>query len=146
MEIKNIYGYSQQQSFGIKIPTKIAIEAASGRFLENAKVSYPRQCKLLEQLSGLETIKLYSGEVATGFINLSRHLRENYPPLNTAADNIIKLCDEINKDRSFLTKDEITICKQLKTALSEEIKKIGSKVIQINKISLNELGLEKYSK
>lgn len=131
-------------SFGMKIPTKTAIEVASGCFLDNAKFSCPKQYKLLEQVSGLKVMDLYTGEVAEGLRNLSRILREKYPAIRDAASNIRKVCDKINEDRTFLPEDEKIINKTLKDIWNAEAKKIGTKTIEINDISLKELGLDKY--
>lgn len=131
-------------TFGMKIPTKTAIEVASGCFLDNAKVSCPKQYKLLEEVSGLKVMDLYSGEVAEGLRNLSRILREKYPAIGDAAENIRKVCNEINKDRTFLPEDEKIINQKLKSIWNAEAKKIGTKTIEIKDISLEELGLDKY--
>lgn len=139
MEIQKI----TTPSFGIKIHTKTAIEAASGVFLEDAKISYPRQCKLFENLSGLQIKNLYAGEVATGMRNMSQILRQKHPELETATANIKRVCDEVNKDRTFLAKDEIIIKEKLKTALNKEADNIGES-IDIEPISLTELKLKKY--
>ncbi len=140
MQIQN----TPPTSFGMKIPIKTAIEVASGCFLDNAKISCPKQYQLLEQVSGLKVMDLYSGEVAEGLKNLSLILREKYPAIGEAVTNIRKVCNDINKERTFLPEDEKVINKKLKNIWNAEAKKIGTKTIEIDKISLKELGLDKY--
>lgn len=143
MKIQKSCEYNQ--TFGIRVPTKTAIEAASGCFLENASISYPRQCKLLEKLSGLDTKKLYSGELGEGLKNLSRHLRDSYPELAEAAANIKKHCNLVNADRTFYPEDELKIIQGLRKLWNEEANKIEKKYIDIPKIPLRILGLDKYN-
>lgn len=135
---------SNTQSFGMKIPTKTAIEVATGCYLDNAHRSSQRQYKLFSKVSGLDAMKLYSGEIATGLQNLSRHLKENYPKLAEAANNIRKVCDEINVNRTFLPESEREISKRLTKVWNDEAKKIGSRTIDIEPVSLQKLGLGKY--
>ena len=135
---------SNTQSFGMKIPTKTAIEVATGCYLDNARRSNRRQYKLLEKVSGLDIKNLYTGEVVTGLRNLSLYLKTNYPKLAAAADNIRKVCDEINANRTFFPEDELLILKKLAKVWNEEAKKIGTRSIDIEPLSLQQLGLDKY--
>ncbi len=131
-------------AFGIKVPVKTAIEAASGCFLDSPTRSNERQLNLLGQLSGLNPMELYLGEVATGLINMSRHLKEKYPQLKQAANHIRKERAKIIKTRTFKPQEEREIAAKLKKLWNLEAKKFGVKELDIEPISLQTLGLDKY--
>lgn len=131
-------------SFGIKVPVKTAIEAASGRFLDDAKISYPRQKNLLSQLGNIDTNHLYAGEMADGLRNMSKVIRERHPEIKNASERINKECDVINQDRTFLPADEIIVREKISRMLNKEAEQIGKEEIDINPISLKDLGLDKY--
>ncbi|MCM1338544.1 MAG: hypothetical protein NC191_02605 [Muribaculaceae bacterium] len=132
-------------SFGMKIPVKTAIEAASGRFLRDAKIAHPAQLDLLSKLGSIDVRQLYLGEVADGLRNMSHLIRARHPEVASAAERINKECDIINQDRTFLPESEEIIKKQISQMLNGEAKKIGKKFIDISSMTLEELGLDKYA-
>ena len=131
-------------SFGIKVPVKTAIEAASGTFLDDAKVSYPRQIGLLGQLSGLDTRKLYTGEVVEGFKGMRRVIKEKHPDIAESSERISKVCRLLNETRTFQAESEELISKVISNFLEYELSHFKNKEIDIDKIALKELGLDKY--
>ncbi len=143
MKIKNNISKSHP-NFGIKVPIKTAVETASGRFLDNAKISYPRQTKLLSLLGNIDSTKLYTGEMAEGMRNMSLVIRKRYPEIAQAAKRISDFCDAYNMERTFLPEDEAIFCTKLKKEVNKETKALGIKEIDIEPISLKELGLDKY--
>ena len=142
MEIRNNFAYRNNPYFGIKVPVKTALEAASGRFFDEGKIANPRQLKLLENLGNIKPLELYSGEVAEALRNLRIGIRKQHPDLALAADRIGKTCDEF--DRTFLPEDEIKFNKLLQSTIKQEIENIGKNNIDIEPFSLKDLVLEKY--
>lgn len=140
MKVNNV-----SPSFGIKIPVKTAIESATGVFLEDAKISYPRQMDLFEQLSGLDTKKLYTGEVSEGFKGVSRVIKEKFPNIAFSADRISQLCKLLNETRFFDPEGEKLIAKILDNFVDYEINNLKIKEIDMDKIPLEDLGLGKYA-
>lgn len=143
MRIQNNYP-NFHPNFGIKVPTKVAVEAATGRFLENAKISYPRQNELLSKLGNIDTKKLYAGELSEGLRNMRLVIREKHPDVAAAAERIGAFCDSYNMERTFLLEDEAIFSKNLKDFVNQEVKNLGKKEIDIEPISLKNLGLDKY--
>lgn len=141
MNIQNNYK-SNQPNFGIKVPVKTAIDVASGRFLRGAKVSYPAEKDLLSKLGNIDSNKLYTGEYATASRNMSKLIRERHPEINAATEKIGKECDIINKDRTFKPQDEVKISQKISQMLDNEANAIGKKEIDIEPMSLKELGLD----
>ncbi len=134
--------YYTSPSFGIKIPVRTALEAASGCFFDDAEKSYPRQMKLLAKLGNIEPMKLFTGEVAEAVRGMRNGIRVQHPELHSAAERINKECDSF--DRTFFPEDEIEFNKMLKNAINREVTKIGKKYINIEPFSLKDLGLDKY--
>lgn len=143
MKIQSNY-INYSPNFGIKVPTKVALEAATGTFLENAQISYPRQTKLLSRLGKLNTNKLYSGEMTNGLRNMSKVICKRHPEIATSAEKIKAFCNSYNMKRTFLPEDEARFSKELSDIVENEINTIGKNEINIEAISLKELGLEKY--
>ncbi len=142
MRIYGIDNTGYNQTFGIKVPTRTALEAASGRFFDNSKISYKRQKNLLRKLGNIETRKLYTGELAEALRSMRNGIRKQHPELAIAADRIGKVCD--NFDRTFLTENEIQFNEILRTAINNEIKQINKTKIDIEPMALKDLGLDKY--
>lgn len=140
MKIQN--NFNNNQHFGIKVPIRTALEAASGSFFDDGRISNPRQMKLLAKLGNIEPMTLYSGEVAEALRGIKNGIRKQYPELELALDRIHNKCDSF--DRTFLPEDEIIFKQMMKTAIDEEIQKLGKKYIDIEPFSLKDLGLEKY--
>ena len=143
MKIQSNY-INYKPNFGIKVPTKVAIEAATGTFLENAKISYPRQTELLSTLGNLNTNKLYAGEMTVGLRNMSKVIYKRHPEIAASAERIKAFCNSYNAKRTFLPEDEAKFSKELYNIVQNEINTIGKNEIDIEPISLKELGLEKY--
>lgn len=144
MKIQNNFSHNIHPSFGIKVNTKTALEAATNMFLDDCKISYPRQTKLLSELSSLDIKKLYSGEMAEGLRGMSKVIKNRHPEINESAARIKKECNALNMERTFLPEDEVIFKEKLDNIVNEELKKIGKREIDIEPISLKELGLEKY--
>ncbi|MCM1265588.1 MAG: hypothetical protein NC200_05245 [Candidatus Gastranaerophilales bacterium] len=137
--------YQARPSFGVKVPVKTAIEAATGRFLDDGKIAYPRQRELLSQLSYLNINKLYTGEMADAMRNMSKVIRERHPELKAASERINKECDIINQDRTFLPADEIIVKEKIDKIWNKEAEQIGKDEIDIAPMSIKDLGLDKYT-
>lgn len=135
---------SYSPSFGIKIPVNVAIESATGCFFEDAKISNPRQNKLLEDLSGLDVNKMYTGQLVDGLRGVRNVIRERFPEIAHSADRIKILCDLLNENRMFDAKGETLIRRIISTFLYYEVKNLKIKEIELEKLSLKELGLDKY--
>ncbi len=134
--------YQAKPSFGIKVPTKTAIEAATGRFLEEGSIAHPRQSNLLAQLSPLDVNHLYTGEYVTAIRNMTKVIREKHPELKAASERINKECDIINIDRTFLPNDEIIVKEKNNKIWNKEAEQIGKEEIDIEPMTLKELGLD----
>lgn len=135
---------SYSPSFGIKIPVKTAIEAATGSFLDDAEISNPRQTALFEQLSGLDTKKLYTGEFADGLRGVRKVICERFPEIAQSAQRIRQLCSLLNENRLFDNEGENLIKNIISNFLEYEAKNLKIKEIELEKLSLKELGLDKY--
>lgn len=142
MKIQNNHS-DFRPNFGIKVSTKTAIEAATGCFLENAKISYPRQIKLLSQVGNINTNNLYVGEISEGLRNMSKVIRKRHPEIANAAEKIREFCQSYNLKRTFLPEDEVIFNKKLSQVVENEIKTINKKEINITPMSLEDLGLDK---
>ncbi len=135
---------SYSPSFGIKIPVKVAIESAAGCFLDDAKISYPRQNKLLEQLSGLDVNKMYTGQLVDGLRGVRNVIKERFPEIAHSAERIKILCDLLNENRMFEPEGETLIRRIISSFLDYEAKSLKVKNIELEKLSLKDLGLDKY--
>ena len=135
---------SYSPSFGIKIPDKVAIESAAGCFLDDAKISYPRQNKLLEQLSGLDVNKMYTGQLVDGLRGVRNVIKERFPEIAHSAERIKILCDLLNENRMFEPEGETLIRRIISSFLDYEAKSLKVKNIELEKLSLKDLGLDKY--
>lgn len=140
MRIQN--NFNNNPNFGIKVPVRTALEAASGRFFDDGRIANPRQMKLLAKLGNIEPMKLYSGEVVEALRGMRNGIRKQYPELELAVDRIHNKCDSF--DRTFLPEDERKFKQIMKNAIDEEIQKLGKKHIDIKPFSLKDLGLDKY--
>lgn len=137
MQIHTNYSYRNNPYFGIKVPTITALEAASGCFLNNCKLSNKRQSRLLFDLTGLDPVRTNKYPIGDIYRLMKHQIIKQHPELGEAADRIhAKLTGTL---RTFLPEDEIIFKQVLKDAVKEEIKKLGTRKIELEPFNVKEL-------
>lgn len=141
MEIRTNYSYRNNPYFGIKVPAITALEGASGCFLNNCKLSNKRQAKLLFDLTGLDPVRTNKYPIGDIYRLMREQIIKQHPELGQAAQRIQEKCAGIN--RTFLPEDEIIFQNQFKKAIQEEMKKLGTRKVELEPFNVREL-YEKY--
>ena len=137
MQIHTNYSYRNNPYFGIKVPTITALEAASGCFLNNCKLSNKRQSRLLFDLTGLDPVRTNKYPIGDIYRLMKHQIIKQHPELGEAADRIhAKLAGTL---RTFLPEDEIIFKSQLKKAIQEEMKKLGTRKVELEPFNVEEL-------
>lgn len=91
MQVGHVSSYSP--NFGVKIKTKTVLSAATGRFLEDAKVAYPAQMDMLQKVGNLSREQLYSYQSTEAMRNMGNIIKKRHPdmlyPLRESAENVM---------------------------------------------------------
>lgn len=137
MEIRTNYSCRTNPYFGIKVPTITALEGASGCFLNNCKLSNKRQAKLLFDLTGLDPVRTNKYPIGDIYRLMRKQIIKQHPELGEAGKRIQEKCAKIT--RTFLPEDEIIFKQVLKDAVKEEIKKLGTRKVELEPFNVKEL-------
>ena len=119
-------------SFGIKIPIKDAVQAASARNLFGANDSINIEKNVIKKLTKINDEQMNDANFGQSVYKLSKILREKHPELKKAAQQIDNYCEE-----NYYTMTK----KALSTFVNNVIKNTGKDSIDIAPLPAHKLGL-----
>ena len=119
-------------SFGIKIPIKDAVQAASARNLFGTNDSINIEKNVIRKLTNINETQMNEANFSKSVYRLSQILQKNHPELKKAAQQIDNYCE---KNYYTMTKDT------LKAFAHAVIKSTGKDTIDIAPLPAHKLGI-----
>ena len=131
--------HAHTQSFGMKIPAKEALQAATARNLFGTDESIRLQKRVISKLTNYDVQSLEHAEFGRAVNKLIVVLREKHPVLDKIATKIDTLCANFY-DTLYPVKTQKEFNEDLNYVVTSGLKEIG-KEIDIEPVAAKTLGL-----